>query len=123
MAIPDENIKEAEDILAKHLSTYGPQGAEGGGLQLVGGDKWWRVRRRTLEGEWIEVSKSLAKKAAAEPSPAATLTSPTSLTASSRSDMRYMPHKRATTGSVIDNAGGEVLDDRVIMYIHGMSIT
>lgn len=67
--------------------------------------------------------KRTAKKAAAEPSPAATLTSPTSLTASSRSDMRYMPHKRATTGSVIDNAGGEVLDDRVIMYIHGMSIT
>lgn len=57
MVIPDENIKEAEDILAKHLSTYGPQGAEGGGLQLVGGDKWWRVRRRTLEGEWIEVSQ------------------------------------------------------------------
>lgn len=56
--IPDENIKEAEIILAKHLSTYGPQGAEGGGLQLVGGDKWWKVRRRTLEGEWIEVRKS-----------------------------------------------------------------
>ncbi|OWZ77830.1 lipase/esterase family protein [Cryptococcus neoformans Bt85] len=123
MVIPDENIKEAEDILAKHLSTYGPQGAEGGGLQLVGGDKWWRVRRRTLEGEWIEMQqdyiKRTAKKAAAESTAAATLTSPTSLTDTNRSNTRYMPRKRATTGSVMDNAGGEVVGDRVIMYIHG----
>ncbi|KIR34533.1 lipase/esterase [Cryptococcus deuterogattii MMRL2647] len=123
MTIPDENIKEAEIILAKHLSTYGPQGAEGGGLQLVGGDKWWKVRRRTLEGEWIEMQqdylKRTAKKAAAESTTAAALTSPASVTASDRSNMRYMPRKRATVGSVIDNAGGEVLDDRVIMYIHG----
>ncbi|KIR56537.1 lipase/esterase [Cryptococcus gattii Ru294] len=123
MTIPDENIKEAEIILAKHLSTYGPQRAEGGGLQLVGGDKWWRVRRRTLEGEWIELQqdylKRTAKKVAAESSAAADLASPASITASGRSNMRYMPHKRATVGSVVDNAGGEVLDDRVIMYIHG----
>ncbi|KAE8542380.1 hypothetical protein D1P53_001157 [Cryptococcus gattii VGV] len=123
MTIPDENIKEAEIILAKHLSAYGPQGAEGGGLQLVGGDKWWKVRRRTLEGEWIEMQqdylKRTAKKAAAEYSAAADLTSPASVTASGRSNVRYMPHKRATVGSVVDNAGEEVLDDRVIMYIHG----
>lgn len=66
--------------------------------------------------------KRTAKKAAAE-SNAAALTSPASVTASDRSNMRYMPRKRATVGSVVDNAGGEVLDDRVIMYIHGMSIT
>lgn len=67
--------------------------------------------------------KRTAKKAAAEYSAAADLTSPASVTASGRSNVRYMPHKRATVGSVVDNAGEEVLDDRVIMYIHGMSIT
>lgn len=60
-----------------------------------------------------------AKKAAAESTAAATLTSPTSLTDTNRSNTRYMPRKRATTGSVMDNAGGEVVGDRVIMYIHG----
>ncbi|ODO00719.1 hypothetical protein L198_03045 [Cryptococcus wingfieldii CBS 7118] len=52
--IPEENMHEAEVILAKHLSTYGKAGENGGGIQLVGGDKWWRVRRKPLEGEWIE---------------------------------------------------------------------
>lgn len=63
--------------------------------------------------------KRTAKKAAAESTAAATLTSPTSLTDTNRSNTRYMPRKRATTGSVMDNAGGEVVGDRVIMYIHG----
>lgn len=75
---------------------------------------------------WTQIQqdyiKRTAKKAAAE-STAAALTSPTSLTDTNRSNTRYMPHKRATTGSVMDNAGGEVVGDRVIMYIHGMSIT
>lgn len=54
--IPGGTIEKAAVILAKHLSSYGPDGANGGGLKLVGGEKWWRVRGRKLEGEWIEVS-------------------------------------------------------------------
>ena len=54
--IPETTITRAEDILSKHLGTYGPDGAEGGGLKLIGGDQWWRIRGRELEGEWIEVS-------------------------------------------------------------------
>jgi hypothetical protein len=54
--IPESTITRAEDILSKHLASYGPNGAEGGGLKLIGGDQWWRIRGRELEGEWIEVS-------------------------------------------------------------------
>ncbi len=57
--IPQETIGRAETILAKHLSTYGPDGANGGGLKLVGEEMWWRVRGRELEGEWIEVGQLL----------------------------------------------------------------
>lgn len=77
--------------------------------------------------DWTQMQqdyiKRTAKKAAAESTAAAALISPTSLTDTNRSNTRYMPRKRATTGSVMDNAGGEVVGDRVIMYIHGMSIT
>lgn len=59
MLVPAENIANAEDILTKHLATYGPAGAEGGGLKLIGGENWWKVRGRELEGEWIEVSHGL----------------------------------------------------------------
>jgi hypothetical protein len=45
--------------MEEHLGTYGPSGANGGGIDLVGGNKWWRVRGRQLEGEWIEVSTRL----------------------------------------------------------------
>ena len=39
-------------ILTEQLYKY----AGGKGLELVGGKKWWQVRGRPLEGEWIEVS-------------------------------------------------------------------
>lgn len=39
-------------ILTEQLAKY----ADGHGLELVGGKKWWQVRGRPLEGEWIEVS-------------------------------------------------------------------
>jgi hypothetical protein len=55
--VPQATIGRAEDILSKHLSTYGPDGENGGGLKLIGGDQWWRIRGRELEGEWIEVSR------------------------------------------------------------------
>jgi hypothetical protein len=54
--IPETLINRAEEVLSKHLSTYGPNGEAGGGLGLIGGDQWWRIRGRELEGEWIEVS-------------------------------------------------------------------
>jgi hypothetical protein len=56
VTIPDDIILKAESILAEHLSTYGANGSEKGGIQLVGGEKWWRLRGRALEGEWVEVS-------------------------------------------------------------------
>jgi hypothetical protein len=56
VTIPQPIIERAETILAKHLSSYGPDGTNGGGLKLVGGERWWRVRGRALEGEWVEVS-------------------------------------------------------------------
>lgn len=54
--VPEDTISRAEGIMEEHLGTYGPSGANGGGIELVGGSKWWRVRGRQLEGEWIEVS-------------------------------------------------------------------
>jgi hypothetical protein len=53
--IPDIALLRAEDLLSRHLGTYGPDGVNGGGLKLIGGDQWWRIRGRELEGEWIEV--------------------------------------------------------------------
>jgi hypothetical protein len=45
-------IDRAAVILRKHLASYG----DGKGIELVGGDKWWLIRGRELEAEWIEVS-------------------------------------------------------------------
>lgn len=56
--IPDPTIRRAEELLSGHLGTYGPDGQNQGGLKIIGGDQWWRVRGRELEGEWIEVSSS-----------------------------------------------------------------
>ena len=56
MRIPDPTLRRAEDLLSEHLASYGPEGQSGGGLKLIGGDQWWRIRGRELEGEWIEVS-------------------------------------------------------------------
>jgi len=55
VTIPEGVIERAAEILTKHLKTYG----NGKGIELVGGDKWWRVRGRELEAEWIEVSSSI----------------------------------------------------------------
>ena len=55
VVIPDDSIEQAANILADHLGSYGPEGGSGGGLKLVGGSRWWRIRGRALEGEWIEV--------------------------------------------------------------------
>ncbi|WVQ79408.1 hypothetical protein IAT38_001505 [Cryptococcus sp. DSM 104549] len=118
VTIPDSIIRDAEDYLSKHLATYGPHGAEGGGLKLVGGEKWWRVRRRPLEGEWIEMQKDYLKRSAkkAANKPAAP---PPSSTTVAWNNVKYLPHRGHTVGSVKDSSGGEVLDDRVILYIHG----
>ena len=55
VTIPEDMIERAGEILSEHLSTYGKGGANKEGWKLVGGDKWWRIRGRALEGEWIEV--------------------------------------------------------------------
>lgn len=53
--IPQNTIERAEVILSQYLATFGPDGAKGGGLSLVG-DERWIIRGRDLEGEWIEVN-------------------------------------------------------------------
>ncbi|ODN78492.1 hypothetical protein L202_04123 [Cryptococcus amylolentus CBS 6039] len=123
--IPEENMREAEVILAKHLSTYGMAGENGGGIQLVGGDKWWRVRRKPLEGEWIEMQKDYLKRTQPKPpaSASAEASSPVPPSPVSPNTVtwtnKYLPSRKSTTASVVDNSGQEVGDDRIILYIHG----
>ena len=52
VSIPEDTIASAAAILGKHLKSYGG----GKGLELVGGERWWQVRGKELQGEWIEVS-------------------------------------------------------------------
>lgn len=54
MTIPEPVIDRAAKILAEHLKSYSPDGT---GLELVGGEKWWRLRGRELEAEWVEVRR------------------------------------------------------------------
>ncbi|KAK1923735.1 hypothetical protein DB88DRAFT_511274 [Papiliotrema laurentii] len=119
VTIPEGTISRAEDILEKHLSTYGPEGSTGGGLKLVGGSKWWRVRGRELEGEWIEMQKDYIRRTTNKRQSAAEPPSPASSTHSSGHRHRYLPSRQGTVGSVKDNTGKEVIGDRVILYIHG----
>ncbi|WVQ96171.1 hypothetical protein IAU59_003274 [Kwoniella sp. CBS 9459] len=133
VTIPDTSIRNAEEILAKHLSTYGPDGENGGGLKLIGGEKWWRVRGRTLEGEWIEMQKDYLKRTAGtatsskrtDEESAVQLPAGTSTADSGHAHgydyRKYLPKRSATmeSGSVKDSTGADVLDDRVILYIHG----
>ncbi|WWC93021.1 uncharacterized protein L201_007985 [Kwoniella dendrophila CBS 6074] len=125
VTIPETNIRAAEDILAKHLSTYGPEGEQGDGLKLIGGANWWKVRGRTLEGEWIEMQKDYLKRTTTAAQKASTSQQatepPLTQTPSGTDYWRYLPKRSATTGSdsVKDNSGADVLDDRVILYIHG----
>ncbi|WWC65650.1 uncharacterized protein I303_108271 [Kwoniella dejecticola CBS 10117] len=125
VTIPDTNIRAAEDILARHLSTYGPEGESGGGLKLVGGGKWWRIRGRTLEGEWIEMQKDYIKRKATT-SRRSSSQSTSEVTAQTSTNngtdyWRYLPKRAGTagSGSIKDNAGKDVLEERVILYIHG----
>lgn len=53
VTIPEGVIEKAAEILVEHLKSYGKE--EFGGIKLGGGEKWWRVRGRELEAEWIEV--------------------------------------------------------------------
>jgi hypothetical protein len=135
--IPQDTISRAEVILAKHLSTYGPNGSTGGGLELVGGSKWWRYRGKPLEGEWIEVrpftrhgicadlgqmQKDYLRRKATMPATVSTEpSSPASSHGGSAARHSFLPRRAATLGSIKDNAGHEVIGDRVILYIHGMS--
>ncbi|WWD20120.1 hypothetical protein CI109_104595 [Kwoniella shandongensis] len=119
VVIPDTNIKSAEDILIKHLSTYGPQGEQGGGLKIIGGDKWWRVRGKPLEGEWIEMQKDYIRRTALKKTTPDTTSAAPSPTVAGIDPWKYLPHRSATLGSVTDSTGAEVAADRVILYIHG----
>ncbi|GMK53465.1 hypothetical protein CspeluHIS016_0100510 [Cutaneotrichosporon spelunceum] len=98
--IPEALIADAADILARHLESYGPDGS---GLKLVGGGKWWQVRGRELEGEWVEMRKDYERRKEAK-----------------RMKRRsWMGALRGRSGAVKDDSGGEVVGDRVILYIHG----
>jgi hypothetical protein len=50
-------IDKAEQILEKQLASYGPES-----LKRIGGTKWWKVRGRELEGEWIEMKRDYVKR-------------------------------------------------------------
>ncbi|KAK8849496.1 hypothetical protein IAR55_004830 [Kwoniella newhampshirensis] len=119
VAIPDSSIREAEDILTKHLSKYGPQGEQGGGLKLVGGDKWWKVRGKPLEGEWIEMQKDYIKRTAEKTASPELPTAAPSPTTAGIDPWKYLPRRAATVGNVKDSTGADVAVDRVILYIHG----
>lgn len=143
MLVPQDAITRAEDILERHLASYGREGSSGGGIKLIGGRKWWTVRGKELEGEWIEVShptglghvadavsgakltrqmqKDYLRRTATRPSTATEPSSPIEgvVTASHRHS--FLPRRQATLGSVKDNSGHEVIGDRVILYIHGKS--
>ncbi|KAM0754689.1 alpha/beta-hydrolase [Meredithblackwellia eburnea MCA 4105] len=56
VTVPDENIDQA----ARHLRIQLEQ--DPGGLDLVGGRKWWTIRGRPLTGEWIEMRKDKVKR-------------------------------------------------------------
>ncbi|RSH93472.1 hypothetical protein EHS25_007828 [Saitozyma podzolica] len=106
VTIPQPIIERAETILAKHLSSYGPDGTNGGGLKLVGGERWWRVRGRALEGEWVEMQKDyLRRKANADQK------STVAEAAGAPSHRSYLP--------IDKGLGAEVIGDRVILYVHG----
>ncbi|WVR08240.1 hypothetical protein IAU60_005287 [Kwoniella sp. DSM 27419] len=127
VTIPDVTLHDAEDILSKHLATYGPKGEHGGGLKLIGGANWWKVRGRTLEGEWVEMQKDYLKRTAHGAEVKERLDregvpdEPTPQHAHGVDPWRYLPKRSSTqnSGSVKDSTGADVLEDRVILYIHG----
>ncbi|GAA5843178.1 hypothetical protein JCM11251_001674 [Rhodosporidiobolus azoricus] len=61
VAIPNENIDEAANLLRKALAV------DPRTIELVGGEKWWTLRGRDLTGEWIEMKKDKLKRGANPP--------------------------------------------------------
>ncbi|WVN86963.1 uncharacterized protein L203_102138 [Cryptococcus depauperatus CBS 7841] len=117
VVVPESNIRDAEEILAKHLVQYGPDGKEGGGLKLVGGEKWWKVRRRPLAGEWVEMQKDyLRRTTKAVKESSQNLAQPATVR---WNNVKHLPRRLNTIGNIVDNSGRKVLSDRVILYIHG----
>lgn len=56
--IPQEAcIDRAEELLEKQLDSYGPES-----FKRIGGRRWWKVRGRELEGEWIEMKRDYVKR-------------------------------------------------------------
>ncbi|ORY34887.1 Alpha/Beta hydrolase protein [Naematelia encephala] len=121
MTIPQDTIERAESIMETHLSTYG---TDGGGLNLIGGKRWWRVRGRELQGEWVEMQKDYLRRTAIVSNSASSSTGPSrenTTLGSTPVEHRHhrLPRRSATLGSVKDNSGAEVIGERVILYIHG----
>jgi hypothetical protein len=111
VTIPESLINVAADILTRHLESYGP---DGGGLKLVGGGKWWQVRGRELEGEWIEVRRRQRTS-----SPKMRKDYEKRKEAKRLKRKSWMGAFRARSGAVKDGSGADVVGDRVILYIHG----
>lgn len=56
--IPQEGcIDRAEELLEKQLDSYGPES-----IKRVGGRRWWKIRGKELEGEWIEMKRDYIKR-------------------------------------------------------------
>lgn len=56
--IPQDGcVDRAEEILEKQLDSYGPES-----IKRVGGRKWWKIRGKELEGEWIEMKRDYIKR-------------------------------------------------------------
>ncbi|KAK4685991.1 hypothetical protein P7C73_g4145, partial [Tremellales sp. Uapishka_1] len=109
VTVPEASIHKAESILTQHLASYG----DGKGIPLVGGENWWKIRGKPLEGEWIEMQKDFLNRTRGTAS-------------SSSSDVPVVPHKRShrplrggTVDSVKDGSGAQVSGERVLLYIHG----
>lgn len=61
VAVPPNAIEEAVEILRVHLER------DPGGLEKVGGGKWWELRGRDLTCEWVEMRKDFDKRGGKTP--------------------------------------------------------
>ncbi|KAL7423676.1 hypothetical protein Q5752_001258 [Cryptotrichosporon argae] len=116
VTIPQDVIDQAAGILSKHLGSYWPSVTDGDGRKMVGGEKWWQIRGKSLEGEWIEMQKDYVRRTALA-AHAALAADGKAKSSSERS--RYDPRRGATMSSVRDGSGANVAGERVILYIHG----
>lgn len=55
--VPTDSIDRAASILRKHFAEV-----YDGGLEELGGERWWTLRGRPLEGEWIEMRRDFLKR-------------------------------------------------------------